>query len=179
MKTEHSGHLRLKNQPSGFTLIEILIVVIILGLIAAIALPKFSNAAALARANTLRDNIRTVRVQLAVFKGHHLSVSPGYPNGDPNAVPTAQAFLDQLTLASKENCSTAPRGTVGYDFGPYFYELPANPVNGKAGIEMLPNGATFPTEGDNSHGYVYQPSSMQFRADTAGTDEDGEAYFNY
>ena len=91
-------NLRRKKQSPGFTLVELLIVVVILGLIAAIALPKFSNAATSARASTLRENIRTLRVQLAVFRSHHLEVAPGYPNGDTSVAPTEVAFIAQLTL---------------------------------------------------------------------------------
>ena len=42
----------------GFTLVEILIVVVILGILATIVLPQFSNASATARENTLKDELR-------------------------------------------------------------------------------------------------------------------------
>jgi prepilin-type N-terminal cleavage/methylation domain-containing protein len=42
-----------RNRKSGFTLVEILIVVIILGILAAIVIPQFTNASEDARRNSM------------------------------------------------------------------------------------------------------------------------------
>src|SRR5438105_7827710 len=67
---------------AGFTLIEILIVVTILGIIATIVVPQFSTASNTARENMLKDELRYLRTQIVVYKAQHHDVNPGYPGGD-------------------------------------------------------------------------------------------------
>ena len=165
--------------PKGFTLVELIIVVVILGILAAITLPQFSNASANARASMLQDDLRVMRTQIMVFKGQHASVSPGYPGGDETATPTEEALIAHLTQASKSTCETAPPGTPDYPYGPYMREMPENPVNGKTAVHVIPDNGTFPTSADDSHGWIYQPSTLIFRADSTGTDEAGRSYFDY
>ena len=55
----------------GFTLVEILIVVIILGILAAIVIPQFTSASAEARISNLVTNLQTVRSQLLLYKTQH------------------------------------------------------------------------------------------------------------
>src|SRR6266850_431992 len=53
----------------GFTLIEILIVVVILGVLGAVVLPRFSDASNTTRENTLKDDLRYARTQMIVSNG--------------------------------------------------------------------------------------------------------------
>src|SRR5882757_9690951 len=93
-RRDHLGPVRLR---SGFTLIEILIVVVILGILASIVIPQFSNAAHSARENTLKDDLRYLRTQIVVFKAQHGDAAPGYPGGNTAATPTWDLLQTQLT----------------------------------------------------------------------------------
>src|SRR5215218_7470112 len=113
---------------AAFTLLEILIVVVIMGILAAIVLPQFSNASHVARENTLKDDLRYLRTQVAVYKAQHRDVAPGYPGGVPTATPTYDEFIAQMCKFSNARGATNPSGTTAYPLGPYLQKMPANPM---------------------------------------------------
>ena len=104
----------------AFTLVEILIVVVLLGILAAIVLPGFSNVSETSRASMVAENLRVLRSQFELFKGQHVGVPPGCPDGDTGAAPTEAALVAQMTKSSKATGQTADAGTAGYPYGPYF-----------------------------------------------------------
>ena len=163
----------------GFTLVEILIVVLILGILAAIILPKFSNASATARASMLADNLRIFRTQTTVFQAQHCGIAAGYPNGNSGAAPTETAFVLHMTKASNDSFQTAELGTPGFDHGPYLRKIPENPVNGKNTVQMIANNEDFPAAGDDTHGWIYKPATLLFKADSPEADDKGRSYFDY
>lgn len=74
----HAYGRRIRNttKPRGFTLVEILIVVVILGILAAIVIPQFSNASDTARANTMLEHLRVVRTQIEMYYVQHNETYP-------------------------------------------------------------------------------------------------------
>ncbi len=163
----------------AFTLLELMVVVMVLGLIAAVVVPQFSNAAAEARASALIENLRLLRTQIAFFQGHHNGVAPGYPNCNVELSPTPELFIAQMTQASNVNGDTDAGPDEDYPYGPYLDKFPINPVNGKVTVQIVSNDQSIPDESDNSHGWIYQPATLTFKADCTGTDEFGRAYFDY
>ena len=98
----------------GFTLVEILIVVVILGILASIMVPSLSNASSAARESTLHEDLRYLRTQVGCFKYQHREVPPGYPSGDLTATPDETTFLDQMTRYSDELCNTSTNQSTVY-----------------------------------------------------------------
>jgi type II secretion system protein G len=71
MRTRPVRHLK-----RAFTLIEILIVVVILGILAAIVIPQFTDASQEASASTIKSTLQTVRSQIELFRVKNGGVLP-------------------------------------------------------------------------------------------------------
>ena len=163
----------------GFSLVELIIIIAILGILAALVVPKFSNATEIAKSNSLKEDLRILRTQIMVYRAQHGGNSPGYPAGDLTATPTMEAFTQQMTLYSNPEGQTSATPTPQYKLGPYLLKMPVNSINGSSEIWFIPNDEEFPKEANGKTGWVYQASSGQFAANVVGTDPEGKKYFDY
>ena len=125
---------KLKDQ-SGFTLIEMLVVVIILGILAMIIVPQITVSTEDARLNTLQSNLNTVRSAIEVYAAQHGNRYPGtYSEADgttpvADAAASRTALLAQLTQFTDINGRTQATKDATFKYGPYMKlgQLPANP----------------------------------------------------
>lgn len=106
----------------GFTLVEILIVVVILGILAAIVIPQFTNASETAKASSLASQLQTLRSQIELFQVQH--------NGD---YPEIESNWTVMLSASDPTEHLAADVGDG-PFGPYLQEKPINPFTGGSDV---------------------------------------------
>jgi general secretion pathway protein G len=148
---------------TGFTLVEILIVVIILGILAAIVIPQFTKASEQARESALASDLQMVRSQLELYKVQHLE---NYPSGATSVLWTTQ-------LTEKTDAAGSTSGTD--DYGPYMQKFPKNPYitdSTKQDLVQFSNdpNATAPTGGQN-YGWWFNTATGKFApADNQGSD---------
>ncbi|MEM8737222.1 MAG: prepilin-type N-terminal cleavage/methylation domain-containing protein [Planctomycetota bacterium] len=102
------------SKAQGFTLVEILIVVVILGILAAIVIPQFTSASEAAKASSLSTQLQSIRSQLQLYQIEH--------NGD---YPDLSSNWDQITKTTSI-LGVVDSGGAG-DYGPYLQKAPANP----------------------------------------------------
>jgi len=133
-----------RSNRKGFTLVEILIVVIILGILAAIVIPQFTSASSDARQSSLTSQLQTIRSQVELYKLQH---GDAYPTSDG----TAAGTWDWSKLTGT---STYASKTVG----PYLQQVPTNPQNGKTAVASV---ATDPAVGTASanNGFVFSQAT--------------------
>jgi general secretion pathway protein G len=129
----------MKNQ-AGFTLIEMLIVVIILGTLAMIIIPQVSVSTEDAKLSALRTNLSTVRNAVELYYHQHGQTYPGAVKTDGSGNATVAGDLP-AALVAQLTTFTQGDGKADGDYtaltapiyGPYLktVKLPENPYNNK------------------------------------------------
>ncbi len=156
-----------RHRSSGFTLVEILIVVIILGILAAIVIPQFTNASQDARKSSLTSQLQTLRSQVELYKLQHRDQ---YPTDDG----TLEGTWDWTKLTGKTNEEgTAEVSDGELRFGPYLQAAPKNSVHAKGaeGMFIHDDEVAFGDgwEGDaDTDGWLITPSGKIYAASKLG-----------
>jgi general secretion pathway protein G len=141
----------------GFTLIEVLIVVVILAVLAAVIIPHVTDVSDDAKTSTLKHNLYTLRAQIGMYTVTH--------NG---AFPTIQnQTIPQLVSATNAAGQIGPAGT-DYPYGPYmaggrFAVNPFDQKNTVTATSVFP-----PTASTSDGGWLYMESTGQIAPNTDG-----------
>jgi general secretion pathway protein G len=134
---------------AGFTLIEVLIVVIIMAVLAATIIPQFSSSTNDAKESSLKFNLHTIRSQIELYKVHHLGKYPSFAN-----------FVDQMTKPTNVNGETTGSNLI---YGPYIQgEIPANPFNGSNVVVRVATPGQVPTGPNGEGGWQYDETNGGF-----------------
>ena len=182
-RKEENTMKQIVRKEEGFTLVELLIVVIILGILAAVAIPQFGSSTDDARLATLQSNLSTLRNAIELYKSEHNSVYPGEVSQADGTTATAQggpgstcsqAFVAQLTLYSDMAGVTSVGSSPGAK-GPYMKKgvLPKNPFNDRDDVycdKTLNDITTVNTDG--STGWLFYTQTGRFVANDGNHDAD-------
>lgn len=103
----------------GFTLVELLVVIVVLAVLAAIVLPKFMNSSQRSKESALRSDLKVVRNAISMFQAD----TGKYPNS-----------LADLAETDKTAVKVAGGATVSATdwHGPYLEAVPTDPITGGA-----------------------------------------------
>ena len=159
----------------AFTLVEILIIVAILGILAAVVIPKLQDYSQKAKEANAKATLKLLRDAIERYAAQHNGIPPGYISNNTNSTPDGMIFLKQLVTAT--NSSGA---TINGEFGPYLTNIPANPFNNRKLVRAIENSQPFPSEPPGgTFGWVYKPETKEIRLNWAGTDSEGQSYYGY
>lgn len=142
-----------ESEKQGFTLMEFVILIVILAIVAAITVPRFSRAAQEAKLTDLVSNLQMVRSQIELYKIQHKDLLPGQkvPGGDI----LERDFVKAMTV----------RGSDG--MGPYVKKVPGNSYlsdSDKRNSVTCVNDAEANPEGTEGTGWWLNAATGQFRA---------------
>lgn len=169
--------MRMHANHTGFSLVELLIVVIILAILAAIVVPQFADTSTTARESAVDSNLAAMRSAVDLYRQQHgaypgdVAASGGTcPAGSTAGVGVADsgaAFTEQLTRFTNPLGQACTGTDATFNLGPYLREIPVNPVNNLATVDIITAGVlgALPAP-NNSHGWTFDAVTGELAADS-------------
>ncbi len=189
--TKELNHKPLSNQ--GFTLVELLIVVIILAILAAIVVPQFASTTDDAKVSALDSTLANMRAAIDLYYQQHgeypgqntavpsgggCTGTPG--TGDASSPTTrATAFIEQLSMFTDSNGAACSISDGTFKFGPYLKKniLPKNPITQLGDVEIITTGDLLMTGSlTPATGWKFDVTAGKFIANDTNTDASGIKY---
>jgi len=171
--------------PKALSLIELVVVVVIFGLLAAVAIPRFSAGATHDPGRELRARLALLRTAIALYYQDHGTypgrLSAGAPDADSA---TGAAFVRQLTQYTDRHGHASPTPSPVFCYGPYLeHGIPACPVSGgehRSDVHVI-TGSAAPgyCAQAPAAGWVYNCDTGYIAANSAETDMRGVRYDTY
>lgn len=149
---------------AGFTLVELLIVVVILGVLAAIAIPQFSASTDDSKVAALDSSLNNLRTAVELYYQQHGSYPSAVAAGGAfGAINTEAAFISQLTNYTSAAGAASTTKDTTYKYGPYLKKatLPADPFNGVATVEVVFAGTLGMTATGSTGGWKFDNKTGQ------------------
>lgn len=152
----------------AFSMIELVIVVVIIGIIAAIAIPRMSRGTAAAADSALKSNLAILRNAIDLYQTEHNGL---YPTASAGA--TVEELLTQYSNADGSDTNPTKDTANGFIYGPYLRAIPTMPVGAEKGKKTIGATATAGTA------WVYDSGTGTVTPNASGNDSAGVAYSSY
>jgi prepilin-type N-terminal cleavage/methylation domain-containing protein len=154
---------------SGFNLIELVIVVLLISIIAAVTIPRLSRGSATSGDSQLAGNLAILRSAIDLYATEHHGAYPAVAN-----------FEAQMTQYTDADGNISPIKTAVAIFGPYLRKIPALPVGANKDNSNIVDGAAG-SPGAIAGAWFYNATSGTIQANciNAQTDDIGKQYNAY
>lgn len=161
----------MRNQVrKAFTLVEILIVVVILGILAAIVIPQFTSASQEAQVGNVQTQLQTIRSQIELFRVRN--------NGTvPVLLGDQDASFEDLLRGRGNTFGLDITNIPGREQDPYTRTRPVNPRTGTNEVITSndPRADARVEVAAGDAGWLYDPTTGEFAAN--GFDETTNDWF--
>ena len=171
IQSKHAGNRRGRG---GFTLVELLIVVIILAILAAIVVPQFIGATDDARLASADTTLTNMRASIDLYYNQHAEYPSALADGGAGLINTSAAFISQLSQYTTADGDVALTKDATHIYGPYLRkaQIPTDPMTQSAALKIETAGALgLVAEAGDPGGYRFDNLTGQFLINHATWDD--------
>lgn len=145
---------------AGFSLVELVVVVVIIGIVAAIAVPRLTGASEQSQSVTCEANLAMLYKASEHYKAEHDGRTVAH-NDDWTIATNGARIVFRLTQQTEIDGTPVGSNNV-MAFGPYLREIPANPWSGLRTVRIDGVAA-----GNGSAGWRYDSATETWAADNS------------
>ncbi|MEO1998699.1 MAG: prepilin-type N-terminal cleavage/methylation domain-containing protein [Planctomycetaceae bacterium] len=161
-RVPHQSRLR----PAGFTLVEILIVVTILGLLAAILLPTIPAMKRSASETSLKQILVQIRIAIHRYSFSHKGIYPSQVTDGVAAPGTVECLLRQLQMRTNSDGFVLSRSSKQRGCGPFLHTLiphcPVGNLQNKNSVNIVSDYGKIQADTNPQHAWKYNSHTGEF-----------------